>query len=125
VKVSLFFRFILVGGLGFVIDVGLTYLLIQFNVAPWMARAPAIMLAMIFTWLANRHFTYGVKTSRSSREAIRYATVAMGMALINYVIFFVLLRYGVRPVFAVIFATAFQTMLSFFAYRRFVFGRVV
>jgi putative flippase GtrA len=79
----MFFRFLLVGGAGFFIDAGLTYLLVLLEVEPWLARVPAIIFAMSFTWLSNRHFTYQVKTSRSTSEAVRYALVAITMALIN------------------------------------------
>jgi putative flippase GtrA len=117
----MFFRFLLVGGSGFLIDAGITYLLIQLMVAPWLARVPAIFLAMAFTWLANRYFTYEVKKARSTNEAMRYAVVAMVMALINYLIYFVLVSYRTWPLAAVTFATACQTVMSFHAYRYFVF----
>ena len=118
----MFIRFLLVGGMGFCIDAGLTYLLIQLTLAPWLARIPAILLAMAFTWLANRYFTYRVNKARSTNEAMRYAFVALIMALINYLIYLFLVRYGVWPVAAVTLATACQTMISFHAYRHFVFS---
>lgn len=117
----MFIRFLIVGGAGFCIDAGLTYLLIQLTFAPWLARIPAIALAMVFTWLANRYFTYQVKRVRSASEAVRYAIVALCMALLNYLIYVVLVWYGVWPLAAVTLATACQTLLSFHAYRHFVF----
>ncbi len=119
----MFFRFLLVGGSGFVIDAGITYLLNSLGVAPWLARMPAIALAMTYTWAANRHFTYQVTTRRTAREAMRYAAVAAAMALINYAIYFVLIRYSFWPVAAVTIATACQTLLSFHLYRKIVFGK--
>ena len=119
--VPVFLRFLLVGSSGFIIDAGLTYLLIQLMNAAWLARIPAIVLAMAFTWLANRYFTYEVRKGRSAKEAMCYAIVAIAMALINYLIYFVLVRYGVWPVAAVTLATACQTIMSFHAYRYFVF----
>jgi putative flippase GtrA/4-amino-4-deoxy-L-arabinose transferase-like glycosyltransferase len=118
----IYVRFLLVGGIGFVIDAGLTYLLVRSNVAPWLARIPAILFAMTFTWLSNRYFTYEVKTARSTGEAMRYALVATVMALINYLIYFVLVSLGTWPVAAVTLATACQISISFHAYRRFVFS---
>lgn len=117
----MFIRFLLVGGLGFCIDAGVTYLLIQQMVAPWCARIPAIVLAMTFTWLANRYFTYKVNKPHSTREAVRYASVSLFMALFNYLIYLILVRYGVWPVASVTIATAFQAIISFNAYRYFVF----
>jgi len=117
----MFLRFLLVGGSGFLIDAGTTSLLIDLGTPSWLARIPAICLAMTYTWIANRHYTYAVKTARSSKEAMRYASVAAVMSLINYGIYFVLVQYEILPVVAVTIATACQTILSFHCYRRFVF----
>jgi putative flippase GtrA len=117
----MFLRFLLVGGSGFLIDAGITSLLIALDLPSWLARIPAICLALAYTWLANRYFTYAVKTARSSSEAMRYAAVAAVMALINYSVYFVLVQYGVLPVIAVTIATTCQTTLSFHCYRHFVF----
>lgn len=117
----MFLRFLLVGGSGFLIDVGITYLLILFGFPAWLARVPAIALAMTFTWLANRHFTYAVETARSTGEALRYASVAAAMAVVNYLIYYALVSHDIWPVAAVTIATACQTILSFHLYRHIVF----
>ena len=118
----MFFRFLLVGGTGFAIDAGLTCLLIMLNVSPWLSRVPAIAFAMTFTWLANRHFTYGVRTARTAGEAFRYASIASVMALANYMIYLVLVTNGMPAVVAVAMATTLQTILSFYSYQHLVFG---
>ncbi|MBL1264980.1 GtrA family protein [Methylomicrobium sp. RS1] len=117
----MFVRFLFVGGIGFVIDAGITYLLIQQKVAPWGARVPAIILAMTFTWLANRYFTYQVNKPHSASEAVRYGIVSLSMASVNYLVYLLLVHYGVWPVASVTLATAFQTIISFNVYRYFVF----
>ena len=117
----MFLRFLLVGGLGFAIDAGFTHLLVYVGLDPWLARIPAIVMAATFTWLANRHFTYQVKVAKTTTEAMRYALVALAMALFNYLIYFILVRYFVLPVVAVTIATACQTIVSFRFYRLFVF----
>lgn len=117
----MFFRFLLVGGAGLVLDAGLTHFLVLANMPPWLARAPAIVLAMCFTWLANRYFTYEVRCSRSAHEAMRYAVIAIVMAGLNYSIYLGLVTRGLLPVAAVVLATAFQAGLSFYAYRHLVF----
>ena len=117
----MFLRFLMVGGSGFLIDAGLTYLGIAWGMAPWLARIPAIASAMAYTWLMNRCFTYRVATARSASEATRYALVALAMALLNYLIYVALVAGGLAPLAAVILATGCQTILSFHAYRRFVF----
>lgn len=117
----MFRRFLLVGGVGFLMDAGLTRLLIALGLVPWLARVPAILCATTFTWLANRRFTYEVKTARSTREAFRYALVAAIMTLVNYSIYLMLINRGLAPVAAITFATACQSVMSFLAYGHFVF----
>lgn len=122
-RLAMFIRFLCVGGAGFCMDAGVTFLLIENGVAAWLARVPAILLAIIFTWLSNRYFTYKVDKPRSAREAARYLLVALTMALINYLIYLLLVDGGLWPVAAVTLATACQTILSFHAYRYFVFNQ--
>ena len=54
---------------------------------------------------------------------MRYATVASTMALLNYVIFLVIVNNDVWLVSAVTISTACQTGLSFYLYRLFVFRK--
>lgn len=119
-----FLRFLVVGGGGFVVDAGLTLLMIHAGFAPWQARIPAIAAAMLCTWLANRHFTYGQSGHGRLVEAGRYALVAAVMACVNYLLFVGMVAVAVPPLPALVLATCLQTFVSFWAYRRFVFGRV-
>jgi len=117
----MFLRFLLVGGAGFLIDAGLTWMLIVLGLRPWWARVPAILAAMAFTWLANRHFTYAIKSARTANEATRYFLTAIVMALMNYGIYVFLVNNGVMAVLAVALATGCQAVLSFYVYRDLVF----
>jgi len=50
--VYMFFRFLCVGGIGFIIDIAITYLLITLKADPWVARIPAIFLqCFLLGWL--------------------------------------------------------------------------
>ncbi len=69
-----FLKFLTVGGLGFLIDAGLTLGLIHLGLSPLLARPPAILAAMVFTWLANRQHTFQVEKERSWSEALRSTT---------------------------------------------------
>ena len=120
----MFVRFLLVGGSGFVIDAGITWLLLASGAAAWLARIPAILAAMAFTWLANRHFTYALTTARSASEATRYFLMAAFMAGLNYAVYLLLVQAGLAAVPAVALATGLQAGLSFFAYRDIVFKKV-
>jgi len=117
-----FIRFVLIGGFGFLVDAGLTLLLVSAGLLPWQARIPALLCAMGCTWIANRRFTYRASGSRPLVEASRYALVAFVMAGINYLLFVSLVSVGVPTLVAIIASTACQTLVSFWAYRHFVFG---
>lgn len=116
-----FLKFLVIGGGGFVVDAVCTTFLLQLGASPWQARPPAIFLAMLFTWLANRRFTYMVGSRRTLAEGMRYGSVALGMAVINYVLYLVLIRLGTHSLLALTIATACQVIVSFHAYRHIVF----
>ena len=117
----MFIRFIIVGGLGFLIDLFLTYLLISIDLPNWVARIPAIAIAILFTWSSNRYFTYKIKSNITSKETIRYALVAILLALVNYLIYLFLIITGLLPLFAVTIATAIQAIISYYLYPQIVF----
>jgi putative flippase GtrA len=114
-------RFLLVGGTGFVIDATVTYLLTRLWGMPLVARVPGIGTAMIFTWLANRYFTYRVNTRKTKAEAFRYATTVWLMSLVNWSVYAVLIRVGIPSILAVVCSTGGLAIVSFHAYRHWVF----
>jgi putative flippase GtrA len=116
-----FARFVLVGGTAFCIDAGLTLLLIHLGLPASLARIPAIGIAMVFTWLANRRFTYRVQARRSAAEALRYGAVAVTMALLSYLLYRLFLNAGLSPFPSIVGATALQTGISYVAYKRLAF----
>ena len=116
-----FIRFLIVGGLGFVIDTGITLALIYLGLSAFIARLPAILSAMAFTWLENRRITFRLGTKPTGEEVIRYFTVAISMACFNYLLFSVLIMLGFPAFLAITFATAIQTVLSFYGYKRLAF----
>jgi len=116
-----FIRFLIVGGLGFVIDTGITLALIHLGLSAFIARLPATLSAMAFTWLANRRITFRLGTKPTGEEAIRYSTVAISMACLNYLLFSVLIMLGLSAFLAITFATAIQIVLSFYGYKKLVF----
>ena len=117
----MFSRFLLIGAAGFTIDAGLTELLIRSGTHALIARPPALIAAMLATWLLNRSFTYRVATRRSAVEALRYSLVAALVAGLNYVAYSIIITLGVSPFVAIAIASAAQAVISYFAYRRFVF----
>lgn len=116
------FKFLVVGGLGFLIDSGLTLSLIKLGFSPLLARPPAILAAMVFTWLANRRHTFKVGKTRSLPEAARYTTVAVVSATLSYLIYSGLVMISLSPLSAIIIATAVVAVFSYFGYKHFAFG---
>jgi putative flippase GtrA len=119
-----FIGFVIVGGLGFVINAGITLALIYFGISPLIARVPAILFAIAFTWLANRRITFNIGTKPTGEEVIRYLAVAICMACFNYLLFTLFIMLNLSVFIAITFATAIQTMLSFYGYKKLVFKQI-
>jgi len=116
-------RFVLVGGLGFLVDFGITLLLIGFGVDAFIARVIAIPFAMLTTWRLNRAFTFGASNTSQTSEGMRYFAVATSVAIVNYAIYAGLLVAipSIPPGFAIVIAVGFATILSYYGYRLFAF----
>lgn len=80
-----FLSFAVVGAIGFVVDLGVLYL-----VAPalgWYGgRVLSFLAAATVTWALNRRFTFAGRHSGASirREYLRYLLTMLGGALVNY-----------------------------------------
>ena len=129
-------KFATTGGIGFVIDVGtLTLLNAGFGVNPYVARVFAIAVAMVSTWLINRRWTWKVheKTTGARAvvaEGVRYVTVAVGAAVVNYGVYAATLYTldglvdgfdDLLPPVAAVVGTAVAMFVSWFGYSRFAF----
>lgn len=114
-------RFAVVGGLGLVVDLGCTTLLVWSGVSPFYARPPAIVLATFFTWIANRTFTFEVTKEKSVAEALRYALTALAAAVANYAMYSLLVWKHCPAPLAVVIASALQSAASYVGYRKFAF----
>lgn len=129
-------KFATTGGIGFVIDVGtLTLLNAGFGVNPYVARVFAIAVAMVSTWLINRRWTWKVheKTTDARAvvaEGVRYVTVAVGAALVNYAVYaatlWLLLTAGLGPEDALppasaVVGSGVAMFVSYYGYSRFAF----
>ena len=116
-----FSRFVVVGSIGFVVDSSITLLLTRLSVSPFMARVPALITAMLVTWLLNRRLTFRVNRPKSGDELARYVAVAGGSALANFVVYSGLVLAGLHPLVAITLSTGALMLFSYFAYREFAF----
>ncbi|MEZ5465047.1 MAG: GtrA family protein [Lysobacteraceae bacterium] len=75
-----FILFCISGAVAFLIDSGITHLLVhRVGLEPFRARIPAILAAVLFTWLYNRHITF--RQQRSRRRLAELGRYVVGNAL--------------------------------------------
>jgi putative flippase GtrA len=81
--------FVLVGGVGFLVDAGiLTVLMTGYGFDPYTARAVSFTIAVTTTWYLNRRWVFDRQTVRlSGREYLSYVTVQVIGALLNLLVF--------------------------------------
>jgi putative flippase GtrA len=118
---SQFLRFVVVGCLGFIVDAGVVLVLSEAGAPPILARIPALAAAIFTTWALNRTLTFRIKAPKSREEAIRYIAVALSSAVLNFLLYTVLVLVDVRPVTAVAVSTITLLFYNFLGYRRFAF----
>ncbi len=120
-------RYVGVGGMGFVVDTGLTLLLIHRGIDPYTSRVFAIIFAMITTWRLNRALTFGASRTSQASEGARYFMIAILAAILSYAIYATLLLSftGFPPALAIVIAVGTTTLASFFGYSRFAFRTAV
>lgn len=118
-------RFLLVGGTGFLVDGGLTELLVAAGLHPLAARAAAFAVAVAVTYVLNRRFTFATDGPARAVEGGRYLAVNLAAMTVNYAVFAAVLATlpEVRPVLAVACGSAVALVVSYAGYSRFVFGR--
>lgn len=91
-----FVRFSLVGAGGFLVDVGVLYLLRDAGLDLYSARAISFIAAATFTWLGNRFFTFGTGKKARGRLTGEWFTylAAMGLGgLVNYGVYATLITF--------------------------------
>ena len=84
-----FFRYLLVGGFGFVLDAGGTEILYHLGLDVHAARALAMTGAIGCTYLFHRYYTFtdSRRPDRTSAQFIAFGAVQLTAAALNYAIF--------------------------------------
>lgn len=82
-------RFALVGGIGFIADAGILYLLKAGVLGIYWGRVISFISAVFITWLLNRCFTFRRRASGVSlwREFTRYFVSMLGGGSVNYAVY--------------------------------------
>jgi putative flippase GtrA len=87
-----FWRFAVVGGIGFCVDGGLLALLLKNDCGIVSSRMGSFLAAVTATWMLNRIWTFSPGNEVSKRrEYLYYLVTQSGGALINLAIFFSLI----------------------------------
>ena len=120
-------RFLLVGGIGFLIDaVALLLLVHGAGMSPVWARIPSLLIALTAAWWLHRSFTFAWagETAPSSREWLRFvAANAFGNGL-NLCIYWVLIRpLGWGILLSLTIASVVAAGINYVMSARWVFGR--
>ena len=99
-----FSKFFVVGGIGFLVDAGVLYLLLaQFGA--YYSRLISFLVAVLITWLLNRHFVFE-KTTNSTREGFSYFIVQGIGFLLNLSIYSFFIYQNLEPLWALVIASA-------------------
>ncbi len=90
------FLFTVTGGIGFIIDSGVfLYLYYLENINISTSRILSFFIAVFFTWLLNRRYTFNTEKNKTKKEKTKeyllyFKAQSIGAA-INFVIFFALI----------------------------------
>jgi len=117
-------RFLAVGGLGLVTDLGVFSLVFALGPHPLLARVVSLAAATIVTWRLNRALTFDRSGRRQAEEAMRYALVTLVAQGISYAIFaaLVLSVLGAMPQLALLAGAACAAFISYNGHRLYAFA---
>lgn len=116
--------FITVGLASFAVDLALSWGLSRgLGLSPFLARVPAVAVAMVVGWLANRRLTFHVEQPPDLAEFLRYAGASGAAVAINYAIYAAILTlWPATALGAAVFAgSAAAAGASYLGYRFFAF----
>ena len=86
-----FFKFCLIGGLGFAVDALSFYCLIPLMPEVMLARLGAFWIAVLVTWLGNRFFTFALNSQIDAwRQGLKHLLSSHFSGLLNLLCFYTL-----------------------------------
>jgi putative flippase GtrA len=117
-------RFIVVGGIGLVTDLGVFTAIAMYVQSPLAVRLVSLAVATVVTWRLNRAFTFARSHRAQHEEAVRYAIVTAVVQGTSYAIFAVLVltMLGSLPQAALMCGAAVGAFVSYNGHRLFAFA---
>jgi len=128
-RVPRFFRFALVGAVGFVIDGGVLQALISLaGWGPIAARAVAVPVAVFGTWLLNRHITFPESHGGPPLQSLwRYYVVSAVGATLNFILYSLMVAaspaMAARPLLPLGIASVIALMVNYLGSKHFAFAQ--
>ena len=124
-----FFRFCVVGAIGFVTDAGMLALLLENNVSQYTARVLSFPVAVFVTWWLNRIWTFSqAGRAKTGKQIMRYFTVQCLGAAVNFMFYFALLQFieptAANAVFALAVGSAAALIINYLGSRFHVFRSI-
>jgi putative flippase GtrA len=118
-------RFIGVGGLGLITDLGVLTIVMSFGPHPLVARIVSLAAATLVTWRLNRALTFDRSDRHQSDESSRYVVVTIVAQGTSYTIFAALVLSVLRsvPQAALLIGAAAAAVISYNGHRLFVFSK--
>jgi len=126
-----FISFSIIGGIGFIVDTGLLYLLIYaVDIDLYLGRFFSYLCAVTITWVLNRAYTFQLDEQFVCRIGLlrqwsRFVGCNALGAVINYTIYALLITFigsfYTYPVFAIAVGTLFSVNVNFFLSKKYVF----
>ena len=98
-----FVRFAVVGGAGYFVNLAALWLAThRLAMNDYLGGAFSIFVAMCFTWMGNRYFTFAARRARGSltaigREFLAFVGANLTGAAVNYAVYAGLLRFAGAP----------------------------
>jgi len=119
-------RFLVVGALGLLTDIGTFTLIQNFGLPALVARLFSLAIATFVTWRLNRALTFDRSGRQQHQEAMRYAAVTATAQSTSYAIFAVLTLtlLPAHPQAAIVVGAACGALISYNGHRLFAFAPV-
>ncbi len=120
---SEFLKFMIVGGVAFLVDAGLLLITTELlNLPPEIGRIFSFLGAVTTTWYLNRTYTFTTASRPTLKEFVSYVlAMSFGLA-VNYAVFVALIRLneiaGAYPVLALVPSTLAGMIINFLFSRR-------
>lgn len=94
-----FLRYLIVGGIGFVIDVGGLEIFLRLGLSVYTARLCSMAIAIASTYLMHRAFTFmdAAKPRRTAGQFAAFVACQCGAAVLNYGIFCAIIAFLLQP----------------------------